>query len=418
MTRRAARCLGAAGLALSCAAVAAGEAGAHGRSTSTSTWQLDAAGAQVLLRVQLADLQRALPELAGVTPEYLATSPALERGVEEYLLEHVTLRAGDVLCTPAGALLPVASPDPTHVAFRWRLECGASRPLLARIDPFLEVVPSHLHLARFSGADGSALERVFVLDAESQRVEDEPAAPAAAASGFGDYLALGVEHIATGFDHLLFLLALLLVGASVLEVATIVTGFTLAHSVTLALGVLGVVTPRAAAIEALIGLSIAVVALENFALSGGPAIRRLVMALLVAGVGLAVLGAWAGMVAVPATALIGVGLFAACYLRLLERAGRPARMRWFVAFVFGLIHGFGFAGLLTEIGLPPGRLAAALFGFNLGVEAGQLILVALAWPLLYLALRGGPARRAAVAQLGSTPVLAAGLYWFLTRALG
>jgi hypothetical protein len=77
-----------------------------------------------------------------------------------------------------------------------------------------------------------------------------------------------------------------------------------------------------------------------------------------------------------------------------------------------------FAGLLTEIGLPPGRLAAALLGFNLGVEAGQLALVALAWPLLYLALRGGRERRAVVAQLGSTPVLSAGLYWFLTRALG
>src|SRR5262245_49205042 len=80
---RAARLLGAAVLALSCAAVAAGEAGAHGRSTSTSTWELGAEGARVLLRVQLADLQRALPEMAGVTPEYLATSPALQRRVQD-----------------------------------------------------------------------------------------------------------------------------------------------------------------------------------------------------------------------------------------------------------------------------------------------------------------------------------------------
>jgi hypothetical protein len=258
---------------------------------------------------------------------------------------------------------------------------------------------------------------VFVLDAESQALDGETGA-APAATRFRDYLALGVEHIATGFDHLLFLLALLLVGASVLEVATIVTGFTLAHSVSLALGVLGVVTPRPAAIEALIGLSIAVVALENFALTGGPAIRRRVMALLVAGIGLAALGARSGRVAVPAVALVGVGLFACCYLGLLERAERPARMRWFVAFVFGLIHGFGFAGLLTEIGLPPGRLAATLLGFNLGVEAGQLVVVATAWPLLYLALRGGPERRAVVVQLGSTPVLVAGLYRFLTGSLG
>jgi HupE / UreJ protein len=395
----------------------AGEAHAHGRSTSTSSWQLDTDGASVLVRVQLADLSHVLPETDDATPEMLATIPALQRAVGDYLLEHVALRAGDGACSPAGPPHPVPSQDPTRAAYRWRLDCAGTGARQARVDLFLEAVPNHLHLARFTTPEGDTLERIFVLDSQSQALGGETAA-APAATRFLDYLALGVEHIATGFDHLLFLLALLLVGASALEVATIVTGFTLAHSVSLALGVLGVVTPRPVAIEALIGLSIAVVALENFALTGGPAVRRRVLALLVVGIGLAALGAWAGRVAVPVVALVGIGLFACCYLGLLERAERPARMRWFVAFVFGLIHGFGFAGLLTEIGLPPGRLAAALLGFNLGVEAGQLVLVALAWPLLYLALRGGPERRALVAQLGSTPVLIAGLYWFLTRSLG
>jgi hypothetical protein len=395
----------------------AGEARAHGRSTSTSSWQLDADGASVLLRVQLADLPHVLPETHDATPEMLATSPALQRAVGDYLVAHMALRSGDRDCTPAGSPLPMPSQDPTRAAYRWRLDCAATGAREARVDLFLAAVPDHLHLARFTTREGDTFERVFVLDAETQPLGGETAT-APAATQFRDYLALGVEHIATGFDHLLFLLALLLVGASVLEVATIVTGFTLAHSVSLALGVLGVVTPRPAAIEALIGLSIAVVALENFALTGGPAIRRRVMALLVGGIGLATLGAWTGRVAVPAVALVGVGLFACCYLALLERAERPARMRWFVAFVFGLIHGFGFAGLLTEIGLPPGRMAAALLGFNLGVELGQLVLVALAWPLLYLALRGGSERRALVVELGSTPVLVAGLYWFLTRSLG
>jgi hypothetical protein len=401
-------------------ALVAGEAHAHGRSTSTSSWQLDADGASVLVRVQLADLPHVLPETDDASPEMLATIPALQRAVGDYLLQHVTLRAGDTACSPAGPPLPVPSQDPSRAAYRWRLDCADRGALQARVDFFLEAVPDHLHLARFTTREGYAFDRVFALDAESHTLGGEAgeAAAAPAATRFRDYLALGVEHIATGFDHLLFLLALLLVGASVLEVATIVTGFTLAHSVSLALGVLGVVTPRPAAIEALIGLSIAVVALENFALTGGPVVRRRVLALLVGGLGLAALGAGLGRMAVPAVALVGVGLFACCYLALLERAARPARMRWFVAFVFGLIHGFGFAGLLTEIGLPPGRLAAALLGFNLGVEAGQLALLALTWPLLHLALRGGPERRAVVVQLGSTPVLIAGLYWFLTRSLG
>jgi hypothetical protein len=370
------------------------------------------------VRVQVSDLQRALPEMAGATPAHLRADPELRAAVDRYLVERLTLRAGDALCTPAGPVANAASADPAHVAYTWRLHCPDSAPPLLRIRPFFEAIPSHLHLARIETPQGQVIERVFVVDADTFAIAPVSARPADRGSGFFDYLGLGIEHIATGFDHLLFLLALLLVGVSLIEVATIVTGFTLAHSVTLALGVLGVVEPRSAAIEALIGLSIAIVAVENFALTGGPATRRWVVAMLVGGFALAAAAALAHALVVPATALVGVGVFSLCYLGLVENVARPARLRWFMAFVFGLIHGFGFAGLLTEIGLPSGHFAAALLGFNLGVELGQLAIVAAAWPVLRLALRGGPERRAFVAQLGSTPVLVAGLYWFLVRALG
>ena len=164
--------------------------------------------------------------------------------------------------------------DPTQVARSWRVRCARPAPLALRIDGFLEAVPAHLHLARLRSPEGSVVERVFVQGSSEQTLEPARAATALAGSGFGDYVELGIEHIATGVDHLVFLLALLLLGASFVEVATIVTGFTVAHSVTLALGVLGVVTPLSSAIEALIGLSIAIVALENFALTSGRATRR------------------------------------------------------------------------------------------------------------------------------------------------
>ena len=181
------------------------------------------------------------------------------------------------------------------------------------------------------------------------------------------------------------------------------TGFTVAHSVTLALGVLGVVRPLSAAIESLIGLSIAIVALENFALTSGRATRRAIMLALGGGLIAAAIAAALGALATPPSALLGVGLFALCSLGLLERLPSPARLRWLVAFVFGLIHGFGFAGVLAEIGLPPGRVAAALLGFNLGVEIGQLVVVACCWPLLRILLRREPVQRRLLIQLGSTP---------------
>ncbi len=416
--------LGAGALALlSCVLALAGparDAGAHGRSTSTSVWTLEPGpvpAAGVLVRVRLSDLQRAVTEAAGLTAFEISVRPAAEAAVDAYLTEHVALYAGSSRCAVRGPVSAVPSADPTPGARRWRVEGRAPGPSVLRVDPFFEVVPQHFHLARATRSDGEVLERIFVLESPTYALGAPGSASGERGESFTAYLRLGVEHIATGVDHLLFLLALLLVGISVLEVATIVTGFTVAHSMTLALGVLGVVEPRSAAIEALIGLSIAVVALENFAETVGPATRRGSVVSIAVGLALAALGAASGVVAVPALALIGVAVFALCYLELTRHVARPGRLRWFVAFVFGLIHGFGFAGLLTQVGLPPDRIAPALLGFNLGVEIGQLVLVALAWPILLALRRGSRAHRVRVVQVCSAPILAAGLYWFLSRSL-
>jgi hypothetical protein len=415
----------AAGLALlGCGLAIAGgavDAAAHGRSTSTSVWSLapgPVPSARVLARVRVSDLHRAVAEAAGLTAFEIAVRPEAEAAVDAYLTEHVALYAGASRCPVRGPVAAAPSADPTHVARRWRVECLTPGTPVLRVDAFFEVVPQHLHLARATLPEGEVVERIFVLESPSHALGSPGSGGGESGAGFGDYLRLGIEHIATGADHLLFLLALLLVGVSVWEVATIVTGFTVAHSMTLALGVLGVVEPRSAAIEALIGLSIAVVALENFAETVGAATRRGILAVIAGGLGLAALGAAWGAVAVPALTLIGIAVFALCYLELIRHVARPGRLRWFVAFVFGLVHGFGFAGLLTEVGLPPDRIAPALLGFNLGVEIGQIVLVSLAWPLLRALERGGRARRIRVVQWCSAPIVAAGLYWFLSRSLG
>jgi hypothetical protein len=402
-------------------ALAPPEAGAHGRSNSTSLWELEPGpmpAGRVLVRVRLSDLQRVLREVAGLTAFGIQLRPDATAAVDAYLTRHVALLAGESRCSVKGPVRGVPSADPTHLARSWRVQCLEAGPPVLRIDPFFEAAPGHFHLARATLGDGSQVERVFVLESPVFPLTAREASGGEAGAGFGDYLRLGIEHIATGADHLVFVLALLLVGASLAEVATIVTGFTVAHSVTLALGVLGVVEPLSAAIEALIGLSIVVVTLENFAITVGPSTRRAIVASLGGGVALAALASAAGFVAVPALTLIGVGVFALAYLGLLRHVERPGRLRWFVAFVFGLVHGFGFAGMLAEIGLPPGRVAAALFGFNLGVELGQLAVVAAVWPILHLAMRGGPERRRRLVHVGSVPILVAGLFWFLTRAVG
>src|SRR5206468_225286 len=157
---------------------------------------------------------------------------------------------------------PVAAHDRTTSYSTWEMRGREARVTVRLAD--LDVAPSHLHFARVTRDGESGPERVLSAGERVWRLDDAGALGSSVAS----YVVLGIEHIATGYDHLAFLAALLLIAGSLGEVARIVTGFTAAHSLTLALAVLGWVRPERAPIEALIGLSIALVATENVWLAG------------------------------------------------------------------------------------------------------------------------------------------------------
>ena len=361
---------------------------AHDRTTSYSTWDVRDREARVTVRVSDLDVSR-FPWAgdAGVLGGYLTRQ-----------LRLVTARAA---CPVTDGPRPLEA-TPGQQIWEWSVRCPGDGAMQIESDLLLDVAPTHLHFARVAGVERvlSAGERVWRLDEETR------------GSSFASYVVLGVEHIATGYDHLAFLAALLLIAGSLGEVARIVTGFTAAHSLTLALATLGWVRPERAPIEALIGLSIALVAAENVWLVG--ARGRALPGVIAGGLVLLAVAAGAGMGRVPALTLAGLGLFAACYVPLLGRARRPARLRWGLAFLFGLVHGFGFAAVLADARLGPARLARALVGFNGGVELGQLAVVALVWPLLHAAVR----RRTGWVEAGSAAVAGLGLFWFVTRAYG
>jgi len=177
------------------------------------------------------------------------------------------------------------------------------------------------------------------------------------------FIPSGTHHILIGPDHILFLVGLLLLGGSVMSLVRIVTAFTIGHSITLSLAALNIVTPPASIIEPAIALSIVFVGADNLVRGDGRDLR-----------------AW-------------------------------------VALTFGLVHGFGFANVLREFGLPREALGWSLFSFNVGVEIGQLAVVLLVASLLEAIRRRSDVIGSRVAVAGSVVVIAAGTYWFVQRVI-
>lgn len=411
-------------------ALPSGPAEAHGRSVSYSSWTLDTGGADVSLRLKLLELSRIGPEalppgtVPGASP---AGSPDL---AARAFPTELRLLADDVVCLPDGPAR--RRPDAEGwVRYTWRVDCppdASSGPtrLAIRSHLLLSVAPGHMHFARVRDATdapdapaaSAGLREQVLTEASPEFVLHDPDAAAGDAGGSGlvDYLALGVEHILSGWDHLAFVFGLLLLANRLGEVARLVTGFTLAHSLTLALAVLDVVHPRAAAVEAVIAFSVALVAIEKgWLLAGRP---RAIPATVLVALGVLAAAALLGVISLPALTLIGLALFTLCYFALVERRSGDAWLRICLTFAFGLVHGFGFAGILMEMTLPADRLVPALLGFNLGVELGQIGVVLAIWPLLVLGRRfGGSAAAGIASEVAAAGLCGVGLYWFVERAI-
>lgn len=220
-------------------------------------------------------------------------------------------------------------------------------------------------LVRIEGTDGHTSTN---LVRGSQPWIDVAAPAEGALAIFTAFLGHGIEHILFGYDHLLFVLALMLIVRNVKALVLTVTAFTLAHSITLALATLGVVDVPGPPVEAAIAFSIVLVAAEIVRLRNG-------------------------------------------------QPSLTARFPWVIAFCFGLLHGFGFAGALSEIGLPRGDVPLALLAFNLGVELGQLAFIGavLAVTAIVRKVRMADGVRHRALRLAPYVVGSLAAFWFVER---
>ena len=376
----------------------------HARSHSFSHWQSDGNEAQVTFWV--AELEALRLEGA---PE---PGSELEAWMAERLRTGLDLRVGDGLCSPE----PWA-PVPAAAGFlrwtsRFRCEADLSEQAQLTVNLFLGELPDHLHFAKIeTPGDGAGLqERILSADAPEASFQT-----ASRSSVFVQYLILGVEHILIGLDHLAFVAALLLLCRSAKEILWLVTGFTVGHSLTLSLAVLDWVEPDIPVVEAFIGFTIALVTAEYVAARS--ARHHDVARVFAVGFGVLLLGRLNGFPGLPWLVLGGLAIFSYAYLHWIEDPEKALKIRPALTLCFGLVHGFGFASVLLDLGLAPGRLALSLFGFNLGVEIGQLLVVAVLI-LLTRPLARYPERLRTVLDLTAIALCYLGIFWFIERSQG
>lgn len=356
------------------ALVAALPAHAHRASDAYLTLARDAGGWDGRVDVAVRDLDEALG-LDADGDGAITWGELREAGprVGAYVYGRLELSAdgGEACPLVSGDLRVVDHGDGAYAALAFRAPCATQRGVAVDYRLLFDIDPTHRGLLR---AELGGATQTAVLAPDRTRVVLDGGDWRAT---LGEYAREGVWHIWLGFDHVLFLVALLLPAVlsrergrwrevasfrvALVDVAAVVTAFTVAHSLTLSLAVLGVVSVPARLVESVIAATVLAAALNNL---------------------------W------PVV----------------------SRRRALVAFVLGLVHGLGFANVLVELGLPRDALALALFAFNLGVEAGQLALVAAFLPLAWL-LRGGWFYRRVALQAGSAAVALIATAWLLDRAL-
>jgi hydrogenase/urease accessory protein HupE len=292
----------------------------------------------------------ASPELQGIAP--LTDLEAARLLLAGATIDKTEVLSNGVVCPHSEATIHAVESD--GIELRSTLDCPPGESWVYRANFLKDFEPGHRHYLEVNAQpigvlDQGNLEATFTGVADKTEVAQR-------------FLHLGVEHIWTGYDHLLFLAGLLLAATRLKDMLFIVTGFTVAHSITLSLAATGILVVPPEIVEPAIAASIVWVGLENL---------------------------WKP----------------------------PPRRRVVLTFLLGLIHGFGFAGMLAELGLPAGNLALALVCFNGGVELGQAGVVLVLLPLLLMLRRRAEWERYAVPLL-SLGVAAMGLYWLVERVFG
>ena len=383
------------------------QAHSHNRSQSFSDWEITDNIATAVFTAKSREITRLQSQ----------SNQSLDTLLVGHLISAISVSQDSLPCSSTEVVRPIPSAL-GYVRVRLVFDCGASLgDISISINSFFNVASSHVHYANMSLNREPSYQYLFTNKQRQHEITNQLATSSHWFDSITQFVLIGIEHIFGGIDHIAFLLALLLLLRSLKVLVWMVTGFTLGHSITLALAALGWVIPDLDIVEAAIGFTIALVAAQNIAVLTGN--HRQITYFSVAGLLLIVLINLIWNIGLSALSGLGLALFTLAYLWNSADEHLSANLRLVTSVIFGLIHGFGFASALTETGLANTQLLPALLGFNLGIELGQIVIIAVVWALLQQIRQSRfLTDTRLVIDLVSAALCGLGLYWFIGRSYG
>ena len=383
------------------------QAHSHNRSQSFSDWEITDNIATAVFTAKSREITRLQSQ----------SNQSLDTLLVDHLISAISVSQDSLPCSSTEVVRPIPSAL-GYVRVRLVFDCGASLgDISISINSFFNVASSHVHYANMSLNGEPSYQYLFTNKQRQHEITNQLATSSHWFDSITQFVLIGIEHIFGGIDHIAFLLALLLLLRSLKVLVWMITGFTLGHSITLALAALGWVIPDLDIVEAAIGFTIALVAVQNIAVLTGN--HRQITYFSVAGLLLIVLINLIWNIGLSALSGLGLALFTLAYLWNSADEHLSANLRLVTSVIFGLIHGFGFASALTETGLANTQLLPALLGFNLGIELGQIVIIAVVWALLQQIRQSRfLTDTRLVIDLVSAALCGLGLYWFIGRSYG
>ena len=290
-----------------------------------------------------------------------------------YLSQHLKVTSEGKNCSLVDEIKELNSQEGS-LNLSLNFECPSNKEIKIINNALFNLVQSHIHIARIYIDNNLYTEKALFFNDQSIDLNEEKENNSFSNS-FYKFFSLGLDHILSGYDHLLFILGLLLLVTNLKRLLLVITGFTIGHSLTLSLSVINIIQVKSSLVEALIGYTIMFVGLEYLYKENNDHrvsmifITTLSLLLLIFG----------NLINpnFPYFLILGILLFSLGYFYLLKNLNSENNLLSIITIIFGLIHGFGFGGFLLGSKISSENIFSGLLGFNLGVEVGQIIFVLL-----------------------------------------